>query len=37
MNDGSLKRTKVSKRTGEIPSRLWKELQVDEAFLYRMI
>lgn len=42
MDDGSLKRTKVSKGTGEIPQRLWKDilkkqLQVDEAFFNKMI
>ena len=26
MDDGSLKRTKVSKGTGEIPENLWKEI-----------
>jgi len=42
MADGSLKRTKVSKGTGEIPKRLWKDilkkqLQVDEAYFNKMI
>ncbi|PKM87337.1 MAG: hypothetical protein CVU87_09765 [Firmicutes bacterium HGW-Firmicutes-12] len=42
MNNGSLKRTKVSKGTGEIPSRLWKDilkkqLQVDEELFNKMI
>lgn len=42
MDDGSLKRTKVSKGTGEIPRWLWKEilkkqLQVDEAYFNKMI
>jgi len=42
MDDGSLKRTKISKGTGEISSRLWKDilkkqLQVDEAYFNRMI
>jgi hypothetical protein len=42
MADGSLKRTKVSKGTGEIPKRLWKkilkrQLQVDEAYFNKMI
>lgn len=37
MADGNLKRTKVSRGTGEIPKRLWKgilkkQLQVDEAY-----
>jgi hypothetical protein len=42
MGDGTLKRTKVSKGTGEIPSRLWKDIlrkqiQVDEAYFNKMI
>ena len=42
MDDGSLKRTKVSKGTGEISPRLWKDilkkqLQVDEGYFNRMI
>ncbi len=42
MDDGSLKRTKVSKGTGEIPLRLWKDilkkqLQVDEAYFNKVI
>ncbi|TEB08522.1 hypothetical protein Psch_02086 [Pelotomaculum schinkii] len=42
MADGSLKRTKVSKGTGEIPKWLWKDilkkqLQVDEAYFNKMI
>lgn len=42
MADGSLKRTKVSKGTGEIPKRLWKDilkkqLQVNEAYFNKMI
>lgn len=42
MADGILKRTKVSKGTGEIPKRLWKnilkkQLQVDEAYFNKMI
>ncbi len=42
MPDGSIKRTKVSKGTGEIPKRLWKDilkrqLQVEEAYFNKMI
>ncbi|ODA39114.1 hypothetical protein [Desulfosporosinus sp. BG] len=42
MDDGSLKRTKISKGTGEISPRLWKDilkkqLQVDEGYFNRMI
>jgi hypothetical protein len=42
MPDGSLKRTKVSKGTGEIPKGLWKEilkkqLQVEEAYFNKLI
>lgn len=42
MDDGSLKRTKISKGTGEISPRLWKDilkkqLQVDEVYFNRMI
>jgi len=42
MDDGSLKRTKVSKGTGEIPYKLWKkilkkQLQVDEFYFNKMI
>lgn len=41
MDDGSLKRTKISKGTGEISPRLWKDilkkqLQVDEVYFNRM-
>jgi len=42
MDDGSLKRTKISKGTGEISPQLWKnilkkQLQVDAVFFNRMI
>lgn len=42
MDDRSLKRTKISKGTGEISTQLWKDilkkqLQVDEAYFNRMI
>ena len=42
MGDGSLKRTKVSKGTGEIPQKLWedilkKQLQVDEGDFNKVI
>jgi hypothetical protein len=42
IEDGSLKRTKISKGSGEIPRRLWKDilkkqLQVDEIYFNRMI
>lgn len=42
MDDGSLKRTKVSKGAGEIPKGLWKhilkkQLQVDEEYFNKMI
>ncbi len=42
MPDGSLKRTKVSKGTGEIPKRLWKDilkkqLQVGEVYFNKML
>lgn len=41
LDDGSLKRTKVSKGTGEIPKKLWKEilrkqLQVTESYFNRL-
>ncbi len=42
MVDGNLKRTKISKGTGEIPLRLWqdilkKQLQVDETYFNKII
>lgn len=42
MDDGSLKRTKISKGRGEIPPRLWrdilkKQLQVDEVYFNKII